>query len=280
MTERDEGQSQSLFDLINQSTYQPSGVTGDADVTQGADSTPGATGNEGLSPAVRDASVTPQGASPDPGLTTGGQSDPSGQFPPQPPVDPRLQQMEETIVNQARYIQNVQQQAARAQQMQQEREFQAKLADMDPGEREVAIRDRELTRLRQRNQQLEQQSHMSEAQKQEFAKNQLSLHVAMEQGLPIEMAPALLAANSLQDMEERARGLVNTLNTYYQPIQQAQPAQPQAPQQNPAAPANPNAAFASGGEGGGSDTTVEIERGSGDLLGLIGQQSYQRVAGW
>lgn len=268
--EMNEVQSPGLSGLISQTAYEPYVVNEEAHVEPGTDSPRTVEGNEGLSPAVTNTPQTP----PDPALT----QPPAGNEPAAPQVvqlDPaEYARMQETITNQTRFIEAARQQEA----VRQEQEFQRSLQDMEPEQREIAIRDRQLQFYRQQNQQLQQTVRQSKAESQEAAKRQLTFHVAAEHDIPEFFADALMAARSIEEMDAMAQRIKSGMSNYSpQPAQQqVAPATP--PVQQPAEETvNP---FAAGGEGGGSNTMKEIEPGSGDLMGLIQRSSYQVISGF
>lgn len=271
-----DGSPQDLIGLIGQTTYQGSDVNGESGVSDGADSTVSGLNEEGLSPAPDNVAGAAPGEVSEQGVTPPAQEPPAVTPPTQqttPPVDPNLQQLQETIVNQQRYIDMHQQQIR----YQQEQEFRKSLEDMDPTERELAIKDRQLRFLQQQNQNLTKSQREAQAREQETSKRQLAYIVAVENGLPEYLYTSLLSANSPEEMESEAARIARNLKSQFQPIQHEaqQVAPPQQQQQQ-----QPNPAFAAGGDGGSSQVTQEVEPGSGDLMGLISQNQYQVIRNW
>lgn len=280
-----EGQYQGLTDLINQTAYQPIpdayGVTAGAEgagVQGGVDRTASGEGQEGSSPAVSNVPGNPSDVQNGSGVTPQPQDASHGEHLSEPAYtqqpDPRLTQMQETIQNQARYIQMHQQQIA----ADRDRLFQESLQDMSEGERRAAIAEREAQRLRVQNQRLMSDSQKARGAQQDSAKRTLALLIATEAGLDPTLSSYLLSAQTPQEMEDSARFLASRIAPPQQEQQpQQQQEQPtQAAQQEPNTP-NPNA-FVAGGENVSSNVAKEIEAGSGDLMGLIAQTQYQ-VAG-
>lgn len=277
-----------LSDLINQTAYQNAPALdavnvdpGQTGVTPGVDSPGSGANGEGLSPAVQNAPAAPPqgqqtGLTPQTPVPTAG----NAQSLQQP--DPRLLQMEETIRNQARIIDMTR----LAAQQEEERRFQQSLEGLDPDERDRALKDRELEKLRAQTRFLTQQQQQVEQQRQMSAKQTLAVMIAGEAGLDPMMADALMTARSVPEMEQRAQLLAQTIQRRYGQPQQAVPQQVQQPVQQQRAQTqyqqgvDPQAVFAAGGESGSSNVTPKVEVGSGDLMGLIQQSQYQAVKAW
>lgn len=278
MTDSVQEQGEGLAGLIQGTTYQQA-VDGeavnpteaaDAGVTQGADSTPGGTRDEGLSPASGNTSDPPATGQQD-GVTTQ-PSDPSTGNAPSPQYSAEeIRLMQEQIQNQQRFI-NMHAQQVRAEQ---ERQFRESLEGMDEAERRAAIAEREANRYRTQAQYLANQQKMQQASEQEKAKRTLATIIAGDNNLPLSVSTALLTAKSLEQMESMARDIAADLNANRAPVQ-GSPAQ-NAPAPDPSPQPNP---YVAGGDTVSSDTTPEVEKGSGDLLGLIAQNQYQVIQNW
>jgi hypothetical protein len=275
MTDSVQGQTEGLAGLIQGTTYQEAPLYGDVnpeqgsqtDVTPGADSTPGGTQGEGLSPASGNTVDSPatgqqQGVTPPvPDPSTG--NAPSPQYSAE-----EIRLMQEQIQSQQRYI-NMHAQQVRADQ---ERRFQESLAEMDETERRAAIAEREARKYKTQAEYLTNQQRREQAAEQEKAKRTLATIVASDNGLPVSVSTALLSATSLEHMESMARDIAADLQASRAPVQ-GSPAQsePQPPAANP---------YVAGGDTVSSDTTPKIEKGSGDILGLISQNQYEVVRNW
>lgn len=262
-----EGQDHGLSGLINQTTYQqPTGSDGvtvgteGAGVHAGGDSGPSGAAHEGSSPAVGNTHGTPVGTGTGQGVTTQPTEPPAGNDSQPTPPDPRLQQYEETIQNQARYIQMHQQQLAQDQ----ERQFRASLEDMSEEEQRAAIAERQAQQLRAHNMQLQQRQRQDDHVRQDSAKRTLALMVAVNAGLDPSLSSTLMGAQSPEEMESIASTLAQRL----------QASQPQGGG-GTAPPQHDPAMYAAGGDHAPSSTPKDIETGSGDLMGLIGQTQYQ-----
>lgn len=308
MTDRgNEEQYQGLTDLINQTAYQPIpeayGVTagaGEDGVNQSADSTLSGAGQEGLSPAVGNVPGMPLDNPSDPGVTPPEQQGATGDAPstptepPQP--DPTIQQLQETIQNQARYIDMHQQQLVadrRRAAAIEEQKFQESLHDLSEEERRAAIAERRLQQVQAQNQQLLNRSRQTEAQSQEAAKRTLGMIIASEAGIDPIFGKYLMGARTPEEMRGLADDLAQRLTPQQQDqlvqqhhaeqqqqVQQQQPQYQQAPQvqqqqqYQQQQQVDPNA-FVAGGENSSGNVAKEIEVGSGDLMGLISQTQYQ-----
>ena len=278
MTDSVQEQGEGLAGLIQGTTYQPafdgepvnSPTNAEAGVTPGADSTPGGTQGEGLSPASGNTNDPPATGQQD-GVTTQPSAPSTGNAPsPQYSAD-EIRLMQEQIQNQQRYI-NMH---ARQVQADQERKFQESLAEMDETERRAAIAEREAHKYRTQAQFLANQQKMQQASEQEKAKRTLATIIAGDNGLPLSVSTALLTATSLDQMESMARDIAADLNASRAPVQ-GSPAV-EAPASTPSPQPNP---YVAGGDSVSSDTTPEVEKGSGDLLGLIAQNQYQVIQNW
>lgn len=270
MTDNVSEQVGDLSGLIQQTAYQSPAVNGTDGVTQGADSTPDGLADQGLSPASEN-TPAPPATEQQTDVTPPASDSSTGNAPSTPQyTDEQVRQMQEQLVNQQRYI-NMHAQQVRAEQ---ERQFQASLAEMDETERRAAIAEREANKYRTQAQYLAAQQQREKAAEQEKAKRTLATIVASDNGLPISVSTALLAATSLEHMESMAREIAADLNAGRAPVQeppaQTTPVQPETVQ-------NTNAAFVAGGDSGSSNTTPKVERGSGDFESLIAQAQYQVI---
>lgn len=261
MPNENSGEFQGLDGLIQGTTYQgQEAVTSEPDGQGGDDNRPGGSPNDGLSPAATNATGTSTGSGQQDGVT----NQPSWSSGGEPAYDPREEQINaltEQIQNQSRYIYESVQQQRQAE----EAGFRRSLEAMEPEDRQAAMDRRRLQQIeqqnqnyRQQNQQYRQQVEQQQAGQQESAKRTLAMMVAQDYDIPGNLQSVLLGAQNMQEMESMA----NTLRSQFSSTQQQQP---------------PNPAHIGGGEQGSSNIQPEIERGSGDLMGLIQKSEYQVV---
>jgi hypothetical protein len=188
------------------------------------------------------------------------------------PRDQQLQQMVATIQNQARYIHQASSLIEQERETRETEAFERTIADLSDEEQRAARAERKVELLQKQQEAIAAQQRQQQAQNnmrtQQQAKTMIAAMTAADYGLPPTAQQYLMGAASPEQMKQMAEGLAS--GGYGKAPAAAQPvAEPVAQQ------AAVNPAHLGGDMSPSSDVAPKIERGSGDLMGLIQQTSYQ-----
>lgn len=264
-----------LDGLLESTEYQVSDapvedVSGDNEGTESAS-------HEGLSPeSVNSTEQPPTGQTPEEPTTPKVEEPVAGtQNNEGPSVNPEIEAMRARAEALERQNQQYQQQEA----MRREQAFQARLADMTPEDRTIALQQRRIQMQQQELQKAQQFAQTQESNNQMAAKRVIAAMTLSENELPPFAIDSLMAANSLDEMTQIASRIKSEFTSRYAPIQQqaSEPAQNQQAQQQQGNPQQEQGVdpYAAGGTFG-SGTQVEMpEVGSGDIDALLDATPYE-----
>lgn len=187
--------------------------------------------------------------------------------------DPELERLRAENAELARFRQQQMQQEA----FRREQEFQARLQEMTPEERTIALQQRRIQQQQQQLSEAQRHSQIQEQNTQQGAKRVMAAITLSDHGLPPFAIDSLMAANSVQEMDQIAARIKQDIESRYAPVQAQQPAQPQqqAPQQPQGQEIDP---YAAGGSLGSGVRAEMPEVGSGDLDAVISSAQYEYVS--
>lgn len=196
-----------------------------------------------------------------------------------PSVNPEIEAMRARTEALERQNQQYQQQEA----MRREQAFQARLADMTPEDRTIALQQRRIQMQQQELQKAQQLSQTQESNNQMAAKRVIAAMTLSENELPPFAIDSLMAAGSLDEMRSIAERIKTDFTSRYVPVQQqaSAPAQNQQQQQQGGQQQQQQVDPYAGGGTFGSGTQVEMpEVGSGDIDALLNATPYESKSGF